>query len=180
MAVEKTLPHFTTIIYKTSDGENCSATKNNGVVTIQGDKNGVRQMPLDDFMPYFIEDQSKIKLDKTPRKDTVSFSGNNTTPEKKTGGSGKAWASAFIPGLGQFLDGRNKEGAGYIIGGTALSIGGVALGNSIGKDIADKILDPSVVLKKGKLFGAAALSLAGTALWIANVVDAYKGGTKKA
>ena len=83
MAVEKTLPHFTTIIYKTSDGENCSATKNNGVVTIQGDKNGVRQMPLDDFMPYFIEDQSKIKLDKTPQKDTVSFSGNNTTPENQ-------------------------------------------------------------------------------------------------
>ena len=75
MAVEKTLPSFTTIIYKTSDGENCSATKNNGVVTIQGDKNGVRQMPLDEFMPCFLKDQAKkVKLDKTPEKDTVSFS----------------------------------------------------------------------------------------------------------
>ena len=187
MAVEKTLPHFTTIIYKTSDGENCSATKNNGVVTIQGDKNGVRQMPLDDFMPYFIEDQSKIKLDKTPQKDTVSFSGNNTTPEKKTGGSGKAWASVFIPGLGQFLDGRNKEGAGYLIGGTALGIGSRVLFVNALEDAVKAACTSDVdfdiskycsKLTKGKFIGAIALGLAGTALWIANIVDAYKGGKK--
>ena len=35
-------------------------------------------------------------------------------------------------------------------------------------------------LKKGKYIGAIALGLAGMALWIANIADAYKGGKKKA
>lgn len=75
MALEKLQP-FQIIKYTTSDGENCSATKNNGIVTIQGDKNGVRQMPLNEFMEIFIKDQSKKTLERTPEKDTVSFSGN--------------------------------------------------------------------------------------------------------
>ena len=36
---------FTTIKYKTQDGENVTATKNNGIVTLSGDKKGVRQRP---------------------------------------------------------------------------------------------------------------------------------------
>jgi hypothetical protein len=41
---------FTTVKYTTKDGENVTATKKDGVVTLNGDKNGVRQMPLDDFV----------------------------------------------------------------------------------------------------------------------------------
>ena len=69
------LKHFQAIKYTTSSGENCVATKNNGIVTIEGDKNGVRQMKQDEFMKQFVEDQSKKTLERTPAKDTVSFSG---------------------------------------------------------------------------------------------------------
>ena len=70
------LKPFTAVKYTTTSGENCTATKNNGVVTIQGDKNGVRQMPYDEFMKDFIQDQAKkAQLERTPQKDTVSFSG---------------------------------------------------------------------------------------------------------
>lgn len=74
MAVGELKP-FDAIKYTTSYGENCVATKKDGVVTIQGDKNGVRQMPLDEFMQVFIKDQQKVNLERTPQKDTVSFSG---------------------------------------------------------------------------------------------------------
>ena len=49
---------FSAIKYTTSNGENCIATKKDGIVTIQGDKNGVRQMPLNEFMDVFVKDQS--------------------------------------------------------------------------------------------------------------------------
>ncbi|MBQ8459525.1 hypothetical protein IJ541_05420 [bacterium] len=108
-------------------------------------------------------------------------------PPKKTGGAGKAWASVFIPGLGQFLDGRNKEGAIYMGTNLGASIGAYALGNSIGKDIfqatqkameTDGMFDVSKYLSKmpkGKIYGAIALGIGSTILWIANIVDAYKG-----
>lgn len=70
---------FTTIQYVTKDGEKCTATKNNGVVTVVGDKNGVRQIPLNDFMKEFVENLPKVDLARTPNKDTVQFSGQ---PEK--------------------------------------------------------------------------------------------------
>ncbi len=38
------------------------------------------------------------------------------TPQKRTGGIKKAIASTFVPGLGQFLDSRKKEGCFYLIG----------------------------------------------------------------
>ncbi len=72
---------FTTISYKTKDGENVTATKNNGVVTLSGDKNGVRQMPIDDFMK---NELPKIApLEKTPAKDTVEISAKKPEAEAK-------------------------------------------------------------------------------------------------
>lgn len=68
---------FTTIKYTTKDGETISATKNNGVVTLVGDKNGVRQMPLDDFKKELLTTlPEKPVLEKTPEKDTVELSKN--------------------------------------------------------------------------------------------------------
>ena len=108
-------------------------------------------------------------------------------PQKKTGGAGKAWASVFIPGLGQFLDGRNKEGAGYMGASIAAGLGSHALVGSLSKDIFNASKAASAAgaqfdvgkylskLPKGKMWGMAALGLASTALWIANIVDAYKG-----
>lgn len=70
------LAPFTTIKYVTKDGENCTATKNNGVVTVVGDKTGTRQLPLDKFMAEFVETLPKVNLENTPKADTVAFSGN--------------------------------------------------------------------------------------------------------
>ncbi len=80
--VEATAPlkPFTTIQYQTKDGEKISATKNNGVVTLVGDKNGTRQMPLDDFMKN--ELPNAVPLEKTPEKDTVEISKPADTDKK--------------------------------------------------------------------------------------------------
>lgn len=71
------LKPFTTVNYTTKDGEHISATKNNGIVTLVGDKNGTRQMPLEDFMKEFAENIPT--LERTPEKDTVELS--NTAVE---------------------------------------------------------------------------------------------------
>ena len=44
----------------------------------------------------------------------VSPINTNIQQQRKTGGAGKAIASAFIPGIGEFLDDRNKEGAFFL------------------------------------------------------------------
>ena len=85
MAVEgvgNNLPKFDVIKFTTSRGENCEASKKDGVVTIVGDQNGVRQMPLEEFMPAFIEDQQKVQLERTPEKDEVSFKGITNVDEE--------------------------------------------------------------------------------------------------
>ena len=65
---------FNTIKYTTKDGENISATKKDGVVTLVGDKNGVRQMPLEDFKKELAENLPQVKLEKVPEKDSVEIS----------------------------------------------------------------------------------------------------------
>ena len=81
---------FTTIKYKTQDGENVTATKNNGIVTLSGDKKGVRQMPIDEFMK---NELPKIApLEKTPAKDTVEISTKKPEAEVKTDKADKAEA----------------------------------------------------------------------------------------
>lgn len=119
---------------------------------------------------------------------TVEAIGANQpiVPDKKTGGAGKAWASAFVPGLGQFLDGRNKEGAIYMGADFASAIGTFALGHSITKDFfqaAENAMEADGFdvskylskLPKGKMIAGLILGIGTTALWIANIVDAYKG-----
>lgn len=69
----KPIQPFTTIKYTTKDGENISATKNDGIVTLVGDKNGVRQMPLEDFKKELMENLPQTQLEKTPEKDTVEI-----------------------------------------------------------------------------------------------------------
>lgn len=80
-SLQSVKPGFTTIKYTTKDGENISATKNNGIVTLVGDKNGIRQMPLEDFKKELIENLADVKLENTPAKDTVELS--NATPKNE-------------------------------------------------------------------------------------------------
>lgn len=70
----KPMPQFTTIKYTTKDGENITATKKDGVVTLSGDKNGVRQVPLEDFIKKELaENIASVKLENTPESDTVQI-----------------------------------------------------------------------------------------------------------
>lgn len=101
------------------------------------------------------------------------------TEQKKKGGAFKAVASAFIPGLGQFCDGRGKAGALFLGGTVAAGLGSKALAISSLNSMATVEKAGEVILKssgKAKFFGALALGLAATSLWVANIVDAYKGG----
>lgn len=84
------LPHFTTLKYTTKDGENISATKNNGVVTLVGDKNGVRQMPMEDFKKELVTNVAQPKLEKSPEKDTVEISKTPAATEAKAPEEAKA------------------------------------------------------------------------------------------
>ena len=100
----------------------------------------------------------------------------NAQPTKKTGGAGKAVASYFVPGLGEFMDGRKKEGAFYLGSRLGAGVAACALSYSINKDTFKALAEDAIpVVKKHKLAGVAALRLLGIGLAIANVVDAYKG-----
>lgn len=105
-----------------------------------------------------------------------SYQPANVQPTKKTGGVGKAAVSYFIPGLGEFMDGRKKEGAFYLGSRVGVGLAAGALSYSINKDTFQALAEDTIpVVKKHKLAGAAALSILGLGLAIANVVDAYKG-----
>ena len=108
--------------------------------------------------------------------------------QKKQGGGGKAVASTFIPGLGQLCDGRTKTGLAYLGGVLGSTIAGRMLVLSAEADVFSKttntIATGANVVKvgggtKAKLAGALALGLTATGLWIASIVDAYKGGKVK-
>ena len=79
--VSATPKSFTTIKYTTKDGENISATKNNGIVTLVGDKNDVRQMPVKDFMEELKTNLANVQLEKAPEKDTVELSKSKAPAE---------------------------------------------------------------------------------------------------
>ncbi len=72
ISAKQPLQPFTTIKYTTKDGEHVTATKKDGIVTLNGDKNGVRQMPLEDFKKELLTNLPQ--LEKTPSQDTVELS----------------------------------------------------------------------------------------------------------
>lgn len=118
-SIQGNLPKFTTIKYVTKDGENCQATKNNGVVTVVGDKNGVRQLPQDEFMKEFIQTLPNVNLEKTPKADTVAFSGQGEeiTEEDNKKGTSKGMIATVavlgtaLIGAGIWLLSKGKTGA---------------------------------------------------------------------
>lgn len=118
-SIQGNLPKFTTIKYVTKDGENCQATKNNGVVTVVGDKNGVRQLPQDEFMKEFVQTLPNVNLEKTPKADTVAFSGQGEeiAEEGNKKGSSKGMIATVavlgtaLIGAGIWLLSKGKNGA---------------------------------------------------------------------
>lgn len=103
---------------------------------------------------------------------TFNFKANEN--EKRKGGGDKAIASAFIPGLGQFCDGRNKAGFGFLLGDLGLKI--VTLG-SAGLIVLQIMGETKKTV--APIIGVTAAGLATWGLWITNIVNAYKGGFKK-
>ncbi len=75
VSAQQPLKPFTTVMYTTKDGEHVTATKKDGVVTLNGDKNGIRQMPVDDFLTKELpENVANVNLEKSPEKDTLELS----------------------------------------------------------------------------------------------------------
>ena len=78
----KPLPKFTTVKYTTKDGENVTVTKQGDTVTLSGDKNGIRQMPLEDFLKKELpENVANIKLENSPEADTVEIASKSNLDE---------------------------------------------------------------------------------------------------
>lgn len=83
ISLKTELPKFTTVKYTTKDGENITATKKDGIVTLVGDKNGTRELPLDDFIKKELpENLENVKLENSPNSDSVEISKPNTTENK--------------------------------------------------------------------------------------------------
>ena len=61
------------VINYVKDGEKISATKQGTTVTLVGDKNGTRQMPIQDFVQNELPNAKDIKLEKSPEQDTVEI-----------------------------------------------------------------------------------------------------------
>ena len=112
---------------------------------------------------------------------SVSFKGNSQSTQRPKGGAGKAAITWFIPGLGEFLDGRNKEGALFL--GSRLGVGALTgvLYTGFAKNILNAFANGASSFKGDKIIPAAItlLGLTSFGLAIANTVDAYKGGSDK-
>ena len=85
---------FTTVQYNTKDGETITATKKDGVVTLVGDKSGVRKMPIEDFKKELFANVPH--LEKTPAKDTVEISKDTKAPTEVQDKDAKAPAEAKV------------------------------------------------------------------------------------
>lgn len=85
---------FTTVQYNTKDGETITATKKDGVVTLVGDKSGVRKMPIEDFKKELVANVPH--LEKTPAKDTVEISKDTKAPTEVQDKDAKTPAEAKI------------------------------------------------------------------------------------
>lgn len=85
---------FTTVQYNTKDGETITATKKDGVVTLVGDKSGVRKMPIEDFKKELVANVPH--LEKTPAKDTVEISKDAKTPTEVQDKDAKTPAEAKV------------------------------------------------------------------------------------
>lgn len=82
--VEAVAPaQFSTINY-VKDGEKISATKQGMTVTLVGDKNGTRQMQMEDFVKNELPNAKEIKLENSPEQDTVQISTTAKPVEEKT------------------------------------------------------------------------------------------------
>lgn len=100
----------------------------------------------------------------------ANFTGHD---ERKTGGAGKAWCSTFVPGLGQFLDGRNSAGAGFMAG--EIGLAGITSGLYLLTDKFAKTEKSPIVFAIGTGLSAIAL----IALKLVDIVNAYKGDKHK-
>ncbi len=100
--------------------------------------------------------------------------------QKKTGGTKRAVASAIIPGLGQFQDGRKKAAAGFFGGMVGLYTISALFNRNIYMSLLKRDINKfNAEMNKSSLpkmiTTEAALFLATVSLWITNVVNAYKG-----
>ena len=94
---------------------------------------------------------------------------------KTTGGAGKAVASFFIPGLGQWLDDRKKEALGFFGSFVALTVANRMNIKSLNDIDLNQVMENGAkgLYKSPVLAGV--LSVLGIGHTIYRVYDAYKG-----
>ena len=133
-------------------------------------------------MGAYVTDEAGVKALKekyNKSEDTVEIGG-----KKKEKNVGKAIASGFLPGLGQILDGRVKDGAKDlgtilglgIVGKLTAMAGGVSFvkaTEAAAKGISKTPYGYYAACAAGLVIGAATV-----AKWVHSVVDAYNGGKK--
>jgi len=151
MADVQTAPvSFTTISYVTKDGEKCTATKKDGIVTVQGDKNGVREIPVNDFMKELVETLPKVDLEKNPKKDTVNFSGRENNDDKKLRNKYLAIATGTLAVLGTALFFIGK-GRWWMKGTKQLETKGEEIIDNVAENMKENInIQPSLIISAGK------------------------------
>ncbi len=98
---------FSTVQYKTKEGETITATKKDGVVTLVGDKSGVRKMPIDDFKKELIANVPN--LEKAPAKDSVEISKDAKAPVEVPDKEAKAQAKPETKAEVKEAKADNKE-----------------------------------------------------------------------
>lgn len=98
---------FTTVQYNTKDGETITATKKDGVVTLVGDKSGVRKMPIEDFKKELVANVPH--LEKTPAKDTVEISKDAKAPTEVQDKDAKTPAEAKVKVKGAKVDSKEVK-----------------------------------------------------------------------
>ena len=152
----ETIGHYN--VTKLGENKYAVAVNNGNLGAYMTDKAGVEAL--------------KEKYNKS--EDTVEIGG-----KKKEKNVGKAVASGIVPGLGQIIDGRTKDGlkdmgknVGLNILGTATGIAGYL--NFVKATQAGKTpYGYYAACAAGLAIGAAAI-----ANWVHSIVDAYNGGKK--
>ncbi len=133
---------FNATEYKTQGAETINAAANGQTTAPIGDINGATQADVKEFKQEL--SKSAPELERSPQKDSITLNGaektkeadkvensevnkdeNKVKPEKekKSNGIGKkivaGVASAFLPGVGQAINGQWGKAAGFLIGAIA-------------------------------------------------------------
>ncbi|MGN1154194.1 MAG: hypothetical protein ACI4S3_09200 [Candidatus Gastranaerophilaceae bacterium] len=159
---------FTQICFRTNTGENCVATKNGGVVTVQGDQYGIRNMSMEEFLPMFVQTTQKQNVMNQnkksfygcpPQVDTQPFCGSvipqNITVPKSSVNNLESQIKYDKPGIWNlFRTDSTISGNGINVELSKKVFGNTAVKGQIGNKFVDLEFSPSWFNFKGHESGS--------------------------